>query len=128
MKALLLIAAIAAAVAVAATSALASTAPAAAQGINVITDTLGGKGQPDTMAPTSAEDAYHHYAPGVGTSGSGFYRAHLAHIPAATATPSGDGFSWGDAGVGAVTGFGALFLVAGMTLLVRRRNDREVAL
>lgn len=159
MKGLLLIAAITAAVAVTAPTALAqqqgyrylgdtlsaevSPAPST-QGINIITDTLGGKGQPNTFAPTSAEDAYRFVTdnrggsgqpstqpyiyggapPAVAQAGSGFYRAHLSHTPPATS--SGDGFNWGDAGLGAVTGFGALFLLAGTSMLVRRRNSLAV--
>jgi hypothetical protein len=186
------------------------TAPAAlaTRGINIITDTLGGTGQPrmaqayqhvtdtggdplfvtdnrgaagqpdpwgqtTTIAPTSAEDAQR-YAPGwrpstgqpgssgsaslpyaygglstsvetvpgwtahpstkpyiyggappaVAQAGSGFYRAHLS-APVVTTT-GGDAFNWGDAGLGAVTGFGALFLLAGSAMLVRRRNTLAI--
>ena len=154
MKALVLTAAIAAAVAVTAPAALAKqqgyrylgdtlsteVQPApSTSGINIITDTLGGKGQPDTVAPTSAENAYRFATddrgtahpstkpyiyggapPAVAQVGSGFYRAHLS--PPVVTTTGGDGFSWSDAGLGAVTGFGALFLLMGTATLVRRRN------
>jgi hypothetical protein len=178
MKALLLTAAITAAVAVTAPAALAKqqgyrylgdTLSAEVQGTNIITDTLGGTGQPDTMAPTSAEDA-RRFAPGwrpstgqpgssgtaslpyayggastvvdaspspstkpyiyggappaVAEAGSGFYRAHLS--PPRVTTSADDGFNWGDAGLGAVTGFGALFLLAGTAMLVRRRTTLAV--
>jgi hypothetical protein len=142
------------------------------QGINIITDTLGGKGQPTTVAPTSAEDAQR-YAPGwrpstgqpgssgpeslpyayggpstvvdespqpvvpqtkpyiyggappaVAQAGSGFYRAHRS--PPVVTTTGGDGFNWSDAGLGAVTGFGALFLLAGSSILVRKRRQLAV--
>src|SRR5712691_1240489 len=86
-------------------------------GITLITDTRGGKGQP----PSSQPYIYGGAPPAVAQAGSGFYRAHLSPTPA---TSSGDGFDWGDAGLGAVTGFGALFLLAGTSMLVRRRNQQ----
>jgi hypothetical protein len=89
-------------------------------GNRLITDTLGGNGQPGTFAP-SQPYIYGGAPPAVAQAGSGFYRAHLSPPPA---TSSGDGFNWGDAGLGAVTGFGALFLLAGASMLVRRRNQQ----
>src|SRR5712691_7999578 len=91
--------------------------PKQAEGITLITDTRGGKGQP----PSSQPYIYGGAPPAVAQAGSGFYRAHLSPPPA---TSSGDGFDWGDAGLGAVTGFGALFLLAGTSMLVRRRNQQ----
>jgi hypothetical protein len=152
MKALLLTAAIIAAVAVTAPAALAKQQgyrylgdtlstelqPAPTRGINIITDTLGGTGQP--LNSIAANDERHFGAgssgpaslkpyiyggapPAVAKAGSGFYRAHLS--PPVT-TSAGDGFNWGDAGLGAVTGFGALFLLAGTAMLARRRTTLAV--
>jgi UDP-N-acetyl-D-mannosaminuronic acid transferase (WecB/TagA/CpsF family) len=154
MKALLTIAAIAASAAVTASAALAGSQGyrylgdtlsadvnlAPSKGINIITDTLGGSGQPrmaqginiitDTLdgngQPSTKPYIYGGAPPAVAQAGSGFYRAHLAHTPPVRS--SGDGFNWSDAGLGAVTGFGALFLVAGTTILVRRRNNQQIAL
>jgi hypothetical protein len=98
MKALLTLTGILSAIAIAAPGALAGP---------FITDTLGGNGHAPTAVP-SYQFMTDTLAPGGGSS--------LA------AAPSASGFNWADAGVGAGVVAGALIVLAGGLLAVRRRD------
>jgi len=81
------------------------------QGVRLITDTLGGNGQPkQTQGLRFSTDTL---APGGGTS---------MQIPA----PGGEGFSLADAGVGAATAVGSLLVLLGSALVVLRKRHRLV--
>jgi hypothetical protein len=103
VKALLALAAVLAAVAAA--PAYAQGHPA--KGYRFITDTLGGDGHP------RAVQGYRFITDTLGGNGG----------PSAVAVPSAPGFDWADAGIGASTAVGAIFVVLGTTLLVRRRSQ-----
>jgi len=80
-------------------------------GVRLITDTLGGTGQPkQTQGSRFSTDTL---APGGGTS---------MQIPA----PGGARFSWADAGVGAATAVGSLLVLLGSALVVLRKRHRLV--
>jgi hypothetical protein len=82
-----------------------------ARGITVIVDTLGGNGHPrQAPAPSRA-----FVTDTLGGNGGG---------GAVSVPPSGTGFSWGDAGVGAAGTGGILLALLGGTLLVVRRRGR----
>jgi hypothetical protein len=102
MKGLLTLTALVAALATAAPTALAARHDA--QGYRFITDTLGGNGQPQQT------QGYRFTTDTLGGNGG-------APAPAPTSS-----FDWTDAGVGAVTGVGAVFVLLGGTLLVARRR------
>jgi hypothetical protein len=106
MKGLLTLTALVAALATAAPTALAARHDA--QGYRFITDTLGGNGHPQQA------NGYRFTTDTLGGNGG-------APLPAPTAAP---GFDWTDAGVGAVTGVGAVFVLLGGTLLVARRRGQ----
>jgi hypothetical protein len=118
MKALLTLTGILSAIAIAAPVALAGPfitdtlggnghAKTAVQGYRIITDTLGGNG---------------HAGPAV--QGYRFITDTLAPGGGSTlaAAPSSPGFNWTDAGVGAGVVAGALLVLAGGLLVVRRRD------
>jgi hypothetical protein len=102
MKGLLTLTALVAALATAAPTALAARHDA--KGYRFITDTLGGNGQPQQT------QGYRFTTDTLGGNGG-------APAPAPTSS-----FDWTDAGVGAATGVGAVFVLLGGTLLVARRR------
>jgi hypothetical protein len=117
MKALITLAAIISAVFVAAPAALADAfitdtlggsghAKSTLQRYRLITDALGGSGQPQQATP-GYRFITDTLAPGGGHP-----------LPA----PPSPAFSWSDAGVGAATAAGALFVLLGGTLLAVRRR------
>jgi len=77
-------------------------------GYHFITDTLGGNGHP------SAVQGYRFITDTLGGNGG----------PAAVSVPSAPSFDWGDAGIGASMAAGAICIVLGATLLVRRRSQQ----
>jgi hypothetical protein len=92
-----------------------AAAPAYAQGhvpkgYRFITDTLGGDGHP------RAVQGYRFITDTLGGNGG----------PSAVTVPSATGFDWGDAGIGAATAVGAIFVALGATSLVRRRSQLAV--
>jgi len=118
MKALLTLTGILSAIAIAAPGALAGPfitdtlggnghAKSAVPSYRFITDTLGGNGHAPTAVP-GYQFMTDTLAPGGGSS--------LA------AAPSPSGFNWADAGVGAGVVAGALIVLAGGLLAVRRRD------
>jgi hypothetical protein len=117
MKALLTLTGILSVIAIAAPAALAGPfitdtlggnghAKSAVPSYSVITDTLGGNGHAKSVP--GYQFMTDTLAPGGGSS--------LA------AAPSASGFNWGDAGVGAAVVAGALIVLAGGLLAVRRRD------
>jgi hypothetical protein len=134
MKALITLAAILSAVFVAAPAALADTfitdtlsGNGHAGGYRIITDTLGGSGH-----AKSTIQRYHLITDTLGGSGQPkqatlgyrFITDTLAPGggPPLTTAASSPGFSWSDAGIGAATAAGAVFVLLGGTLLVSRRR------
>lgn len=80
-------------------------------GVTVVTDTLGGNGQPQqAQGFRFVTDTL---APGGGTS---------TRLPA----PAGESFRWADAGVGAATAVGSLLVLLGSALVVLRKRHRLV--
>jgi hypothetical protein len=79
--------------------------------VRVITDTLGGNGQPKQMQ--GFRFTTDTLAPGGGTS---------TQLPA----PAGEGFRWVDAGVGAATAVGSMLVLLCGTLVVLRKRHRLV--
>jgi hypothetical protein len=134
MKALITLAAVLSAVFVAAPAALADAfitdtlgGNGHARSYRIITDTLGGNGH-----PKSTLQRYRLITDTLGGSGQP-QRATLGYRfitdtlapgggPPLPAAPSSPGFSWSDAGIGAATAAGALFVLLGGTLLAARRR------
>jgi hypothetical protein len=106
MKALLALTAVVAAIGTVAPMALASND--ARGGYRFITDTLGGNGH------AQAPQGYRFITDTLGGNGG---------APLPVSAP-GSSFDWTAAGVGAVTGVGAVFVVLGGTLLAARRRGR----
>jgi hypothetical protein len=106
MKAFLTLTAVLAAVAIVAPISLA--AGAQAQGYTFITDTRGGHGH----APRAHAQGYRFITDTLGGSGS-------AHT---TTVIRDAGFSWADAGVGAVAVAGSMLILVGGALVVLRRR------
>ena len=101
MKALLVLAAILAAVAAGPASARVDSPG----GSLFITDTLGGNGHPHMV------QGYRFITDTLGGNGGA----------SPVTSPTATGFDWADAGIGASTAVGAIFVLIGGTLLVRRR-------
>jgi hypothetical protein len=80
----------------------------APKGYRFITDTLGGDGHARQM------QGYRFITDTLGGNGG----------PSAVSVPSAPGFDWGDAGIGASTAVGAICVVLGGTLLLRRRSQQ----
>ena len=76
-------------------------------------------GRDRVWLPSSPQSA----APRLGERLSGADRSWLApgSVGPSVALPSGDGFNWSDAGIGAGTAVGGLLLAAAGTLMIRRR-------
>ena len=132
MKALLALTAILSAIAIAAPAALADGFITDTLGGNghatpsyrFITDTLGGNGSPKAIPDVFERAVARHAAQSAQTQGVHFITDTLAPgggTPLA-AKPSPSRFSWADAGVGAGVVAGALTMLAGGLLLVRRRD------
>ena len=107
MKGLLTLTALVAALATAAPAALAARHDT--QGYRFITDTLGGNGQPQQT------QGYRFITDTLGGNGG-------AQLP--TPAPTSTGFDWADAGIGAATAVGTIFVLLGGTLLVARRRGQ----
>jgi hypothetical protein len=105
MKALITFSAVLAAIAIAAPMSLAATEP---QGGTFITDTLGGNGK----APTTHVQGYRFITDTLGGNGG-------AQVTTVFRDP---GFSWADAGIGAVTVAGSMLLLLGSARVVVRRR------
>jgi hypothetical protein len=132
MKALLTLTAILSAIAIAAPAALADGFITdtlggnghAAQNYRFITDTLGGNGSPKAIPDVFERAVARHAAQPTQTQGVHFITDTLAPGGGTSlaAKPSPSRFSWADAGVGAGVVAGALTMLAGGLLLVRRRD------
>lgn len=75
-------------------------------GYRFITDTLGGDGHPHQLM------GYRFITDTLGGNGG----------PSAVSVPASSGFNWGDAGIGASAAAGAIFVLLGTTVVVRRRT------
>jgi hypothetical protein len=82
------------------------------QGYRFITDTLGGRRHLHSVQP----QGYRFITDTLGGNGG----------PSAVTVPGPGGFDWGDAAIGASTAAGAIFVVLGTALLVRRRSELAV--
>jgi hypothetical protein len=130
MKALLTLTAILSAIAIAAPAAspfITDTLGGnghATQTYRFITDTLGGNGKPKAIPDVFERAVARHAAQPTQTQGVHFITDTLAPGGGTSlaAKPSPSRFSWADAGVGAGVVAGALTMLAGGLLLVRRRD------